>query len=112
MKKLMILLLFVFMQISISKWRVLWNPSDHLFVSQGVAKSDQHYTGTLGLHYYFVSCFGVSVQTNFINEFGWYQDFAVPVDDFKLNASFGYSPVYNSFSASLRINYLLSRFKY
>lgn len=92
-----------------AQWLVL-EPNSKVFISQGIVKSTDKLTGTLGIHFFFKEWFGVSIQTNFINDFGWYQDFAVSKDDFKLCMSLGYSAVYNSFSSSLRICYRLKEF--
>ncbi|OGU84385.1 MAG: hypothetical protein A2W11_03770 [Ignavibacteria bacterium RBG_16_35_7] len=91
-------------------------PSSNLFISQGATVSNLNHkaklTGTLGIHYYFTNYFGVSMQTNFINDLGWYQDLAISRNDFKLNLSLGYSAIYNSPSVSLRICYRLRNFFY
>ena len=88
-------------------------PSENIYVSQGATKSVSNYSGTLGLHYFFTDYFGVSLQGNFINEFGWYHDFTpMKTKDVKLVGSIGYSAVHNSISYSLRICIQIREFYY
>lgn len=86
-----------------AEWIIL-TPSRHLYYSVGPVKSQKNYSGTLGVHYFWDNGYGVSLQTNFVRDLGWYLDM-MPIrgDVINVSVSVGYSVVYNSSSFSLRL---------
>lgn len=78
-------------------------PSNDVFVSQGITKSVSTITGTLGMHYFMTDYYGTSLQTDFVRDFGWYNDLRFYDEDVIVICSIGHSIVHNSISYSLRI---------